>query len=287
MIRLKAFAKLNLSLDIRGKRSDGYHELDTLMQSIDLFDIVCIQKAKTLRVRFDPEGIDAHRNTASAAAETFFSYTGLAGGAEIRIEKNIPIMAGLGGASADAAAVLVGLNRLYKASLDDDTLCMLGKRVGADVPFALLGGTARAQGIGETLTRLYPPKRFHYVLIKPHAGVSTAEAFKRYRASEHVSIDTAEYALLKGDLDLFLRCAGNALGLAALALAPGIMEAAQALRDAGAAKALMTGSGSTMFSPFESLEEARQAAARIRGSFAYRGVHSPVFEGVIVMEEGI
>lgn len=285
MIRLKAFAKLNLSLAIRGRRADGYHELDTIMQSIDLHDTVTIEKSVTLRVRFDAGGIDELRNTAYAAAQAFFAHTGMPGGADISIQKRIPMESGLGGASADAAAVLIGLNRLYGANLKDDTLRMLGKSVGADVPFALTGGTARAQGIGEVLFPLYPKKLFHYALIQPRAGVSTAEAFRRYRASEHISIDSVEYALLKGDLDLFLRFAGNALGLAALAIAPQILGAADALMAAGARKALMTGSGSAMFAPFETPDESRQAVQRVRGNFAYRGVHSPVSAGVQVLEE--
>ena len=285
MIRLKAFAKLNLSLDVRGKRSDGYHELDTIMQSINLFDTVSVEKGDGIRVRFDVGDIDERRNTAYAAAQAFFVHTKISGGADIAIDKRIPAMAGLAGASADAAAVLTGLDRLYGTELSEDTLQALGKRVGADVPFALMGGTARAQGIGEKLTRLHPVKTFHYVLVKPRAGVSTADAFARYRASEHVSIDTVEYALLKGDLELFYKYAGNALGLAALAVAPQILRAADALRKAGAPKALMTGSGSTMFAPFETIEAARQAAQLVRGDFAYCGVHSPAPAGVIVMEE--
>jgi len=285
MIRLKAYAKLNLSLDIRGKRPDGYHELDTIMQSIDLFDAVLVKKADALRVSFDAGDIDPRRNTALSAAEAFFSHTGIAGGADIAVQKRIPAQSGLGGASADAAAVLTGLNRLYGTGLDFHTLRLLGKRVGADVPFALLGGMARGRGIGEALTPLHPKKTFHYVVLKPCEGVSTAEAFARYRASEHVSIDTAEYALLKGDLALFLRCAGNALGLAALAIAPQILRAANALRAAGAPKALMTGSGSAMFAPFETIEEARGVAQAVAGDFAYCGVHSPATSGIEIMEE--
>ena len=285
MIRLKAFAKLNLSLDIRGKRPDGYHELDTIMQSIDLFDAVLIKKADTLRVSFDSVDVDPLRNTALSAAETFFSYTSIPGGADISVQKRIPIQSGLGGASADAAAILTGLNRLYDAKLSEHTLRMLGKRVGADVPFALVGGTARARGIGEALTPLYPKKMFHYLVLKPHEGVSTAEAFMRYRASEHVSIDTVEYAILKGDIGLYLRCAGNALGLAALSIAPQILRTANALRAAGATKALMTGSGSAVFAPFETIEEARGIAERVQGDFIYCGVHSPVSAGIEIMEE--
>ena len=285
MTRLKAFAKLNLSLDIRGKRPDGYHELDTIMQSIDLFDAVLIRKADTLKVRFDSVDVDPLRNTALSAVETFFSYTGIAGGADISVQKRIPVQSGMGGASADGAAVLTGLNRLYGTKLSNHTLRMLGKRVGADVPFAFMGGTARARGIGEALTPLYPQTAFHYLILKPHAGVSTAEAFARYRASEHVSIDTVEYAILKGDIALYLRCAGNALGLAALSIAPQILRTANALRAAGAKKALMTGSGSAMFAPFETAEEARSVAERITGDFAYCGVHSPVTSGIEIMEE--
>jgi len=285
MIRLKAFAKLNLSLDIRGRRPDGYHELDTIMQSIDLYDAVLIRKADVLQVSFDLADIDPRRNTVLSAAETFFAHTGIPCGADIVIQKRIPIQSGLGGASADAAAVLTGLNRLYGAQLDEHTLRLLGKRVGADVPFALTGGTARARGIGEVLTPLYPKKPFCYLILKPHEGVSTAEAFARYRASEHVSIDTAEYAILKGDIDLYLRCAGNALGLAALAVTPQILRTANALRAAGASKALMTGSGSAMFAPFRTMDEARSVGERIVGEFAYCGVHSPVASGIEIMEE--
>lgn len=285
MIRLKAYAKLNLSLDIRGKRSDGYHELDSIMQSINLYDTITIEKADALRVKMDMPGVDERRNTAYTEAEAFFAHTGISGGADIAIQKRIPAQSGLGGASADAAAVLIGLNRLYGAGLSPDALRMLGKRVGADVPFALVGGTARAQGIGEILTPLYPKKTFHYVVIKPAQGVPTAEAFARYRASEHVSIDSVEYALLKGDLELFLRFAGNALGLAALAVAPQILRAADALMAAGAPKALMTGSGSAMFSPFETLEASQQTAQRVHGDFVYCGAHSAVAHGTEIEEE--
>jgi len=285
MIRLKAYAKLNLSLDIRGKRPDGYHELDMIMQSIDLYDAVLIRKADTIRVSFDAVDIDPLRNTAVSAAKEFFAFIGIPGGADISVQKRIPTQSGMGGASADAAAVLAGLNRLYGADLTEHTLRMLGKRVGADVPFALTGGTARARGIGEALTPLHPARPFYYLVLKPHEGVSTAEAFARYRASEHVSIDTVEYAVVRGDMNLYLRCAGNALGLAALAVAPQILRTADALRAAGAKKALMTGSGSAMFAPFETAEEARSVAQRIKGDFACCGVHSPVPAGLEIMEE--
>ncbi|MDD5018395.1 MAG: 4-(cytidine 5'-diphospho)-2-C-methyl-D-erythritol kinase [Eubacteriales bacterium] len=282
MITLKAYAKLNLSLAITGIRPDGYHELDTIMQSISFYDTVTITKRNGIRVQMDIDGIDEKDNTAYAAADAFVGYTKKSG-ADIAIQKNIPRMAGLGGASADAAAVLLGLDRLYGTGLDKKTLLTLGKSVGADVPFALFGGTARVSGIGEKLKRLNPKKNMYYVVVKPHQGVSTAEAFSKYQASGHISIDTVEYAVLKGDTALFSRYAANALGMAALSIAPDMMKAAAALKGAGAKKALMTGSGSAMFAAFETEKEARDAAENIRGRFALCGAFAPKDTGIEVI----
>ena len=201
---------------------------------------------------------DEKNNTAYKAAETFFNHTPK-GGASITINKRIPRMAGLGGASADAAAVLIGLDRLYGTHLASEVLRKLGMSVGADVPFALTGGLARAKGIGEKLTFLKPNKPMYYAVVKPYAGVSTAEAFKTYSGSGHISIDTVEFAVIKGDVSLFLRSSGNALSMAALGIAPDILKAAAALKEAGAQKAFMTGSGSAVFAAFETEQEAAYA----------------------------
>lgn len=286
MITLHAYAKLNLSLDITGKRPDGYHELDSIMQSVSLADVVTITRADGLSVSFDVPDVDAAANTACAAARAFFTRTGIAGGADIRIQKRIPRMAGLGGASADAAAVLIGLDRLYDTHLDAAALAALGVTLGADVPFALTGGTARAKGIGEQLRPLHLKAPLHAVVVKPFAGVSTAEAFRRYRASAPLSISTVEYALLKGDMALFGRSAGNALGIAALSIAPDIMKAAGALQAAGADRALMTGSGSAMFALFADADAAQSAAARVRGNFELCGVYRFVDLAVEIVQEG-
>ncbi|MGI5848482.1 MAG: 4-(cytidine 5'-diphospho)-2-C-methyl-D-erythritol kinase [Christensenellales bacterium] len=284
MITLKAYAKLNLSLAIIGKRADGYHELDTIMQSISLFDTVTVNKAPGTRVRMNIDSVNEKYNTAYAAAETFAQYTGLHG-ADIFIEKRIPRMAGLGGSSADAAAVLAGLDKLYDTNLSIETLLELAKGIGADVPFALFGGTARAKGIGERLKRLSLQKQMYYVVIKPYQGVSTAEAFGRYRQSSYISMDTVEYAVQKGDIDLYCRYAANALGLAALSIAPDILKAAQALMSAGAKNALMSGSGSSMFAVFDTEEEARLAAQCIKGDFELCGAYCPKDNGIEIMGE--
>jgi 4-diphosphocytidyl-2-C-methyl-D-erythritol kinase len=286
MIRLCAYAKLNLSLDVTGKRPDGYHNLDSVMQSISLADIVEIEQADSVTVSFDVADVDPIKNTAYAAAQAFFNHTGIPGGSAIRIQKRIPRMAGLGGASADAAAVLIGLNRLYDTHLDCRDLAALGVRLGADVPFALTGGTARAKGVGEQLKPLHLKTPLFAVVVKPHAGVSTAEAFSRYRASAPLSIGTVEYALMKGDIPLFEQYAGNALGLAALSIAPEIMKAASALKAAGAGKALMSGSGSTMFAVFATMDEAQAVASRVKGDFELCAAASFVDRAVDILWEG-
>lgn len=276
---LKAFAKLNLSLAITGVRADGYHELDTVMQSISLFDTVKIEKSDSLSVRMDKEYAEEKHNTAYRAAEAFLERTG-AGGAYIDIEKRIPAMSGLGGASADAAAVLYGLDSLYATGLSPAELRILARKVGADVPFALIGGLARAKGIGDILTPLELKNPLYFTVVKPYQGVSTAEAFKRYHGSAHISIDTVEYALQKGDLPLFYKHAGNALGVAALGVAPDIIKAANALKNAGAPEALMTGSGSAMFTVFETEEEAKRVAENIKEDFELCGVFQSVRFGI-------
>ncbi len=286
MITLNAYAKLNLSLNVTGKRADGYHELDSIMQSISLADTVELCRADEISVVFDVPDVDPVNNTAYAAAQAFFAHTGIAGGADIRIHKRIPRMSGMGGASADASAVLIGLCRLYDAHLSADTLAQLGVKLGADVPFALTGGTARAKGIGEKLKPLALKTPFHVVVVKPHTGVSTAEAFRRYKASAPVNVGMVEFALLKGDVSLFGQYAGNALGIAALSIAPEIMKAAEALIAAGAQKALMSGSGSTMFALFADEAAAKETASRIKGNFELCGAYSFVDKAVDIVREG-
>jgi 4-diphosphocytidyl-2-C-methyl-D-erythritol kinase len=284
MITLRAYAKLNLALAITGVRQDGYHELDTIMQSISLFDIVTVEKARGVSVAMDKPWADEKDNAAYKAAEMFCS-AAPADGAFITIRKNIPRLAGLGGASADAAAVLFGLNALYGARLSQDALLRLAGSIGADVPFALTGGTARAKGIGERLKALTPAKPLYYAIVKPFQDVSTAQAFSKYTESPHISIDSVEFAVLKGDIGLFTRFSGNALGLAALAIAPDILKAATALKAAGAAKAFMTGSGSAMFAVFETFEQAKNAALRVGGGFEFCGALSPVERGIETEQE--
>jgi 4-diphosphocytidyl-2-C-methyl-D-erythritol kinase len=282
MIKLLAYAKLNLALDVLGKRDDGYHNLDSVMQSISLYDVVTIKKADGIYVSMDKAFCAPEKNTAYIAAQLFMQKTG-ALGADITIEKNIPGESGLGGSSADAAAVLIGLNALYDSRLSIEALIKIGRQVGADVPFALIGGTARARGIGDELTQLKLSKPLYFAVVKPHQGVSTAKAFAQYTKTEPVRIETVMFAVQKGDIDMFNTYSRNALGMAALRIAPQMMSAASALAKFG--KAFMSGSGSSMFVMFETAQQAKEAAQQIIGDFELCGAYESVACGVQITEE--
>lgn len=178
-IKVKANAKININLAITGRRPDGYHTIDTIMQSIDLSDNIWVEKANKITVECENPQLNDENNIAYKAASAFFGKCNINGGAKIKIEKNIPTAAGLGGGSADAAAVLVALNKLYDTKLSDDELCEIAAKLGADVPFFVKGGTMRSQGIGEILTQLKPMADCHILLVKSGSKKSTAEMYRQ------------------------------------------------------------------------------------------------------------
>jgi 4-diphosphocytidyl-2-C-methyl-D-erythritol kinase len=182
-------------------------------------------------------------------------------GVRIKLTKRIPIGAGLGGGSADAAAVLSGLNRLWKLGLTDDELQAVGLRIGADVPFCICGGLARATGIGENLERLPVPKLCYLVIVQPCRGLSTKEVFSLYddKAARHADILAASDAIRSGDIVRLSRTLGNTLQATAISLRPEISYAIQALEHAGALTAQMSGSGSAVFGVFMSAYSAQKA----------------------------
>ena len=245
VVTVLAPAKLNLALDVVGLLPNGYHDLDMTMQAITLYERVVLRRSPYLNLRL-PGSLVApnNKNTAIKAALAFFHYTGLLAGVDITIYKNTPVRAGMAGGSADAAAVLVGLNELYGARLSMSELCALGASIGADVPFALMGGTCRVQGVGDLLKPLPPVPDCWFTVVMPDYGVSTPEAFAAYRA---------------GDLDAVCAAAGNALEECSGAKDTGAIKAL--LREKGAVTALMTGSGSAVFGIFRDETSARAAAA--------------------------
>lgn len=258
-MEIKAYAKINLTLDVLRKRPDGYHDLRSVMCAVSLHDVVDIQPGSDIRFSCDiplPEN-----NTAVKAAGLFLQETGK--GAAIRLAKHIPSEAGLGGASADAAAVLRGMNQLYGYPIEEKRLYELGLAVGADVPFCLMGGCAAAEGVGEILTPL-PTPRLSMVIVKGSGGVSTAGLFRSLQLPvEHPDTDGAIAAIKKGDTALLASLCKNALEPPASALLPEIALHKQMLLDSGAVSTFMTGSGAAVVGIFENEAAARKAAASL------------------------
>ena len=268
-ITLFAPAKINLTLDITGKRPDGYHLLDSLFCTVDLLDTIHIQKTLS-GVQTRCPGVSSESNIATRAARAFFERSALPGGATIDIEKHIPMQAGLGGGSTDCAGVLSGLNALYGAPLDTGELLSLAQRLGADVPFFFTGGLARAQGIGEVLTPLPGAKPMFFVLLKPKEGLSTQEIYSGVdlcRLFNRPDNNACIQALLQGNFSAFGAHTGNVLYPVAQKLLPKLEDIRQSLLSEGAKAAFMTGSGSCMVGLFDTDYQASQAADVLGGIF--------------------
>lgn len=272
MITKHAKAKINLTLDILGKRDDGYHEVEMVMQSIDLADIVTLEDAEDIIVETDlAELADDRTNLAYRAAELLRDTYGEGRGAHIRIEKKIPLAAGLAGGSSDAAAVLLGLNELWGLGRTMDELTALGARLGSDVPFCMIGGTMLATGRGEILTKAPSLGVYPLVLVKPPLGVSTAAAYGGYRADNvdvHPTADRMTEAIASGDIQRVYDAMGNVLETVTIPLRPEIAEVKRALIEAGADKAMMSGSGPTVFAFAKTAEDAEKIADIMRSQYS-------------------
>ena len=263
----RACAKLNLYLDITGIMPDGYHALRSVMQSIDLYDTVKVEKADTIRLTVDKKYIPTdERNTAFKAAKAFFEATGIQGGAEIFIKKIIPVGAGMAGGSADAAAVLNLLNILYGMPLSAEELSEVALKVGADVPFCLEGGTMLAEGKGEKLTPLPKLAKCFFVVVKPFFSVSTKEAYKMFdeQGGDCPDVNGILSALEQRNIHQVCSSMGNDLERCIALKYPEINAIKDKLIGLGAIGAMMTGSGSAVFGVFENMIQAQQAADKMR-----------------------
>ena len=264
-----AYAKLNLTLDILRRREDGYHDLQMVMQTISLTDTLTITPAQgegkmTSNLSFLPTD---GTNLAQKAAAAFRRATGLGGEVDISIHKHIPVCAGMAGGSADAAAVLRAMNQLTAAGLSPLALAQIGQSVGSDVPYCVLGGTALAEGRGERLTPLPALPPCHIVVCKPSFPVSTPQLFSRVDVRKILRRPDTQgmlEALEQGDLSGIARRMYNVFEDVLEPWKRAEVHAIQnALLDAGALGAIMTGSGPTVFGLFEALPQAQQAARRL------------------------
>lgn len=272
MITRQARAKINLTLDILGKRDDGYHEVEMVMQSIALADTVTMEDADTITVETDlAELADDRTNIAYRAAELLRDTYHTERGAKIRITKRIPLAAGLAGGSSDAAAVLLGLNELWDLHRPIEELLPLGEQLGSDVPFCMVGGTMVASGRGEILTEAPAFPVYPLVLVKPPIGVSTAAVYGGYCADKvmiHPRANTMTDAIISADKTRIFDAMANVLETVTIPLHPQIEEIKQALLDAGADKAMMSGSGPTVFAFVRTDEEAARIADVMKKRFS-------------------
>lgn len=261
---IEARGKINWSLDILGMRDDGYHIMDMLMQPVTLADTITLKLSEDLTLSTDGTPLlkADEKHLAIRAARLLKEYTNYPGGASLNVFKRIPVGAGLGGGSADAAAVLWGLNLLWKTNLPQTELEELGLKLGADVPFCLRGGLTRTRGIGEQLEELACGRMFSLIIVQPCRGLSTREVFKAFRNTaniHHPETDLAVHALAEGDLIMLRRSLDNVLQPVSSAMRPEIGNAILKLRESGAEAALMTGSGSAVFGVYRTPVKARSA----------------------------
>ena len=274
-ITLRAHAKINWALNITGRRADGYHLLDMLMQTIDLCDEIRFEPAEALSLSVNGAAQPAPQgNLVVRAADALCARAGRRMGARISLVKRIPERAGLGGGSADCALALRALNRLWGLELPEEELLAVGAGLGADVPFCLTGGLARVRGIGEDISPCPRAPQIPLVLLRPGDGLSTAEVFSLWDAGGFpdvaLDVDALARAVARRDLAAVDALCANALTAPAVSLMPEIGAAMEAMRALGAGAAFMTGSGSTVVGAFSDAASARAAAARLPGALLTR-----------------
>ncbi len=260
----RSYAKVNLTLDLLGKAENGYHEIRTVMQSISLFDIITVYK-KTSGIELSSNipylPLDSE-NIAYKAAQAFFNYTGIKSGINIDIAKRIPVGAGLAGGSSNASAVLKSMNELFEAGLSLKELCSIGEKLGADVPFCILGGTRLAEGIGEKLSSLPKIPKCSILIAKPPFSVSTRDAYAKadtYGELQHPNTELVIDGLRDRNLRTIAQGMGNAFESVIAAEHPVIETIKEEMLERGALAAQMSGSGPTVFGIFVNNTKARIA----------------------------
>ena len=285
-VRIKAYGKVNLGLDVTGKRPDGYHLVKMVMQTVDVYDVITVTGSQYLKAESIPEkyritiNCDAadvptdQTNLAYKAAQLICDEFDIRGDISISIEKHIPAAAGMAGGSADGAAVIQAMNQLFALRLSQEQKDAIALKLGADVPFCLRKGTYLAEGIGEKLTRLDEIPHCYMIIVKPDFSISTPWAYKMLDTylqehgdgkSLHPDMDGLLTAINRKDLDQMAECMGNILELAAVPAHPQIQQIKDELLAAGAVKSLMSGSGPTVFGIFKEEESADKAYLNLKG----------------------
>lgn len=287
-ITLKAPAKINLTLDILGRRSDGYHELRTIMQSVSIYDTLTVEKTNGSGIALSCDRSDVpcdDSNLVIKAAKRFLSEYGLHQGLRFTLQKRIPSMAGMAGGSSDCAAALIGLDMLLGTHTEQKKLIELAASLGADVPFCIVGGCHICEGIGEKLTMLPPMPECCIVTVKPQISISTPQAFKKYDSMprpERSDLDGLMTAFEQGDLNGIASRLFNALEYASDC--EEIALAKKRLADCGALASLMTGSGSAVYGIFTDKAAAEKCRDALKELYGFCEVCKPLRGGCEVIE---
>ena len=269
-MELRALGKINLGLDVLGRRENGYHDVRMVMQTVYLYDLITLEKKEepgielATNLSFLPVN---ENNLAYRAAKLLVDEFQIREGIRITLEKHIPVAAGMAGGSSNAAAVLYGMNRLFSLGLTEEQLMERGVTLGADVPYCILRGTVLAEGIGEILTPLPPLPRCYILLAKPPVNVSSKMVYEKVdscQIGEHPDIDGLINGLKEQDLEKVASSMGNVLEKVTIEEYPVINEIKQVMKENGALNAMMSGSGPTVFGIYADRAKARAAAARIR-----------------------
>jgi len=268
-MEIQAPAKLNLFLDILGKRPDGYHEIRTVMQAVNLCDTIALQE-RGRGISLACRGLDAPEGPANLvwqAAELFFRETGLDVGVTIELIKRIPAQRGLGGGSSDAAATLKGLDRLFGTGLPEEALMGMAAQLGSDVPFFIEGGTALCEGRGERVTPISCDHEFHYTLVIPPFGLSTRAVYDDLTRNDltppHGGATILTKAMNRGDGPSLGSCLSNRLERPSFRLCPRLQSIKEELAALGFLGVLMSGSGTALFGLAPSMSTAESLAASI------------------------
>ncbi|MDU5109994.1 MAG: 4-(cytidine 5'-diphospho)-2-C-methyl-D-erythritol kinase [Clostridium sp.] len=271
-MKIKAYAKVNISLDVVGKREDGYHLLEMIMQSIDLYDEIKIEKTKSnIVIKCNKQYVPTdERNLAYKAAKLFMEEYNINSGVEINIKKNIPVCAGLAGGSTDGAAVLKILNKIFNINASEEELMKLGLRLGADVPYCIKGGTALCKGIGEDVTELHSFKDKILVLVKPPFGVSTKGVYQEFNLSKvrsHPNTELLINAIKDDDLKLVCNNMKNLLENVTLKKHKVLINIKEEMKGFGAVGSMMSGSGPTVFAFFDDMLKAQKCFEKMKNKY--------------------
>ena len=278
-IELKALGKINLGLDVLGRRENGYHDVRMVMQTVYLYDQITIKKRRKSGI-----GIETNlyylpvneNNLAYRAAKLLKDEFHIEEGISIHLEKHIPVAAGMAGGSSNAAAVLFGMNRMFELGLSTEELMKRGVTLGADVPYCIMRGTVLAEGIGEILTPLAPMPKCYVLLAKPPVAVSTKLVYEKLdsrETGEHPDIDGIIEGLTEQNLSKVASNMGNVLERVTVEEYPVIDEIKNTMKAAGAMNAMMSGSGPTVFGIFDDKNRAKIAAQKIKETQLAKQVH--------------